>query len=56
MDKFILTGKIVIITVGPGLPGKEFCRNLVEAGAAVVIADIDTHGGNTLATINGRES
>jgi NAD(P)-dependent dehydrogenase (short-subunit alcohol dehydrogenase family) len=54
--KFILKGKVAIVTGGPGLHGKEFYRTLAEAGATVVITDIDTDGVNTLATINGRES
>jgi 2-deoxy-D-gluconate 3-dehydrogenase len=31
MDKFNLTGKVAIVTGGPGLLGKEFCRTLAEA-------------------------
>jgi hypothetical protein len=56
MDKFTLTGKVVIITVGLVLPGKEFHLTLAVEGVAVVFAGIDTHGVNALATINGRES
>lgn len=48
--KFNLTGKIAIVTGGPGLLGKEFCRTLAEAGAAVVVADINADGVNALAT------
>ena len=50
MQKFDLTGRVAIVTGGPGLLGKEFCRTLAEAGAAVVIADINADGVNTLAT------
>jgi NAD(P)-dependent dehydrogenase (short-subunit alcohol dehydrogenase family) len=41
MDKFNLTGRVAIVTGGPGLLGKEFCRTLAESGAIVVIADLD---------------
>ncbi len=40
-DKFVLTGKTAIITGGIGLLGKEFCRTLAEAGANVLVADIN---------------
>jgi NAD(P)-dependent dehydrogenase (short-subunit alcohol dehydrogenase family) len=49
-QKFNLTGKVAIITGGPGLLGQEFCRTLAEAGAAVVVADINTEGVNAVAT------
>jgi 2-deoxy-D-gluconate 3-dehydrogenase len=32
---------VAIVTGGPGLLGREFCRTLAEAGAAVVVADIN---------------
>jgi NAD(P)-dependent dehydrogenase (short-subunit alcohol dehydrogenase family) len=50
MQKFDLTGRVAIVTGGPGLLGMEFCRTLAEAGAAVVIADINADGVNALAT------
>jgi NAD(P)-dependent dehydrogenase (short-subunit alcohol dehydrogenase family) len=50
MDKFNLTGRVAIVTGGPGLLGKEFCRTLAEAGAIVVVADINADGVNALAT------
>ena len=40
-DRFRLTGKVAIVTGGVGLLGSEFCRTLAEAGAAVVVADLD---------------
>lgn len=50
LDKFTLTGKVAIVTGGPGLLGQEFCRTLAEAGASVVVADINANGVNSLAT------
>lgn len=41
MDKFQLNGKTAIVTGGVGLLGKQFCRTLAEAGAHVLVADIN---------------
>lgn len=41
LSKFDLTGRAAIITGGAGLLGAEFCRTLAEAGAQVVVADLD---------------
>lgn len=38
---FDLSGQVAVVTGGAGLLGKEFCRTLADAGAAVVIADLD---------------
>lgn len=40
-DKFNLSGKTAIVTGGIGLLGREFCRTLAEAGASVLVADIN---------------
>ncbi|HEX9013555.1 MAG TPA: SDR family NAD(P)-dependent oxidoreductase, partial [Anaerolineaceae bacterium] len=40
-QKFDLKGKAAIVTGGVGLLGSEFCRTLAEAGAQVLVADID---------------
>jgi len=41
LDKFNMTGKVAIVTGGIGLLGSEFCRTLAEAGAAVIVADLN---------------
>lgn len=40
IDHFDLKGKVAIVTGGVGLLGQEFCRTLAEAGAGVVVADL----------------
>jgi 2-deoxy-D-gluconate 3-dehydrogenase len=40
-QKFDLTGRVAIITGGVGLLGAEFCRTLAEAGASVVVVDLN---------------
>ena len=40
-EKFDLTGRVAIVTGGVGLLGIEFCRTLVEAGAAVAVVDLN---------------
>ena len=40
-NKFDLSGKIAFVTGGTGILGVHFCNGLAEAGAHVVIADID---------------
>ena len=39
--KFDVTGRVAIVTGGVGLLGAEFCRTLAEAGAAVVVVDVN---------------
>jgi len=46
---FDLTGRAAIVTGGAGLLGTEFCKTLVEAGAALTIADIDGRAASDLA-------
>ncbi len=41
IEKFSLEGKTVLVTGGAGLLGQQFTRTLGEAGAKVVVADID---------------
>ena len=40
-QKFDLTGRVAIVTGGAGLLGAEFCRTLAEAGAGVVVVDLN---------------
>ena len=40
-DKFDLSGRVAVVTGGAGLLGAEFCRTLAEAGAAVVVVDLN---------------
>ncbi len=41
LDKFNLEERVAIVTGGAGQLGTEFCRTLAEAGAAVVVADLN---------------
>ncbi|HPH97348.1 MAG TPA: SDR family oxidoreductase [Anaerolineaceae bacterium] len=40
-EKFDLSGRAAVVTGGAGLLGTEFCRTLAEAGAGVVVADLN---------------
>ena len=48
-EKFDLTGRVAIVTGGVGLLGKEFCRTLVEAGASVVVVDLNADAAKKVA-------
>ena len=40
-EKFDLTDRVAVVTGGAGQLGVEFCQTLAEAGAAVMIADLN---------------
>jgi len=42
-ERFFLAGKTVVVTGGTGILGRLYCKRLAEAGAQVVIADLDEH-------------
>ncbi|MGB7876550.1 MAG: SDR family NAD(P)-dependent oxidoreductase, partial [Anaerolineales bacterium] len=48
-DKFNLEGQVAVVTGGAGLLGNEFCRTLAEAGAAVVVADLNGEAADKIA-------
>ncbi len=48
-ELFDLSGRTALVTGGAGLLGAEFCRTLAQAGARVVIADIDADRAASLA-------
>jgi 2-deoxy-D-gluconate 3-dehydrogenase len=41
LDKFRMDGQSAVVTGGLGLLGKQFSRTLAQAGAGVVVADLD---------------
>lgn len=49
MDKFKLTEKVAVITGGGGLLGREFCRTLAEAGASIVVVDLNAEAAGKMA-------
>jgi NAD(P)-dependent dehydrogenase (short-subunit alcohol dehydrogenase family) len=48
-EKFDLTGRVAVVTGGVGLLGAEFCRTLAEAGAAVVVVDLNVPASQAVA-------
>ena len=49
-ELFDLTGKVAVITGGGGDIGVVYARALCEAGAAVVVADLDHDGAQQAAS------
>ncbi len=45
---FDLSGKVAIVTGSAGLLGSEFCQTLAEAGASVVLADLESEANEAL--------
>jgi len=48
-DKFNMQGQVALVTGGAGLLGKQFCRTLAQANAAVVVADMNAQVAQSVA-------
>ncbi len=48
-ELFEIDGRVAIVTGGAGLLGSEFCRTLANAGAGVIVADLDKDAAKTIA-------
>lgn len=49
-DMFNLENRVAVVTGGAGLLGSEFCRTLAQAGARLVVADLDENGAKQVAS------
>jgi NAD(P)-dependent dehydrogenase (short-subunit alcohol dehydrogenase family) len=48
-DKFRMEGQAAVVTGGAGLLGREFSKTLAQAGAGVVVADLNVEAANAVA-------
>lgn len=48
-EKFRITAKVAIVTGGGGLLGAEFCKTLAQAGAKIVVSDLDISAAQNVA-------
>jgi len=58
-DKFALTGQAAVVTGAAGLLGSEFSRTLAEAGASVIVVDLNGSAAQKVAsalTIDGYQA
>ena len=56
---FDLTGRTALVTGGAGLLGAQFCQTLAQAGARVVVADLNAAAASSIAnhiTLQGRQA
>lgn len=53
---FDLSGRVALVTGGAGLLGHQFCQTLVEAGASVLVADLNEVAAEELATQLGAKA
>jgi len=56
LQKFDLTGQTAVVTGGAGLLGAQFSRTLAEAGACVVVADLNAEAARRAADEINRSS
>jgi 2-deoxy-D-gluconate 3-dehydrogenase len=49
LEKFDLKGQSAVVTGGAGLLGREFCRTLAQAGAGVLVADLNANAAQKVA-------
>lgn len=49
LDKFNLKNHVAVVTGGVGLLGAEFCKTLAEAGASVIVTDLNGDAANKIA-------